>query len=190
MEPVVIDNFLSSRYFSRILEVVESDRFNWNFKKDITGAAPSSPSLYSYGFDSFVIDEHIVENYELFQTLTSFYCDLLDVTQCNTISKSRFDMVTYSPEKYQHTIHVDKYVPHVAAVFYITDSDAETVLYDQQCFSGDQYYNHIDFSKLKITKEVKPKQNRLLFFDGSILHTGKSPSEYKNRIIINTNLSK
>jgi len=190
MEPVVIDNFLSSRYFSRIIEVVESNKFSWNFKKDITFSGVDPSSKYSYGFDSFVIDEYNVENYELFQTLTSFYCDLLDVTKCNSISKSRFDMVTYSPEKYQHTIHVDDYVPHVAAVFYITDSDAETVLYDQQCFSPDQYHNRIDFGNLKVVKEVKPKENRLLFFDGSILHTGRSPSEYKNRIIINSNLTK
>jgi hypothetical protein len=39
-------------------------------------------------------------------------------------------------------------------------------------------------------KKIKPKENRLLVFDGSYLHTGCSPAKYKNRVIINTDLVK
>jgi len=188
MKPVVIDNFLSPRYFSRVKEIIEDYNFSWNFKKDITWPNDPNDTLYSYGFDQWIIENYQSNNCYLFQILTGFYSQLLDVTNCNQISKSRIDMVTYSPEKYQHTIHVDEYFPHVASVFYITDSDAETILFDKQCFSCNQYYNNIDFSSLNIVQKIKPKENRLLFFDGSYLHTGCSPAEYKNRIIINTDL--
>lgn len=190
MNSIVIDNFLSFRYYSRIKEIIESQNFSWHFRKDITKPNNPSNSLYSYGFDYFTVENYQASNCYVFQTLTGFYSELLDVTECCKIAKSRIDMVTYSPEKYQHMIHVDDYFPHIASIFYITDSDAETVLFDQQCFSYDQYCNNIDFSTLNVVKKIKPKENRLLFFDGSYLHTGCSPSKYKNRIIINTDLVK
>jgi len=190
MEPVVIDNFLSPRYFSRIKEVIESCNFNWRFKKDITWPNDPNNSLYSYGFDHWLIENYQGYNCDIFNILSAFYCELLEVTNCSQISKSRIDMVTYSPEKHQHTIHVDEYFPHIASVFYMTDSDAETIIYDRQCFSFDQYQNNIDFNQLNPILKVEPKENRLLFFDGTYLHTGCSPAKYKNRIIINTDLVK
>jgi hypothetical protein len=190
MEPVIIDNFLSPRYFARIKEVIESKQFTWYFKKDITWPDDPNNSLCSFGFDYLLIENFKAENSNIFNILTAFYCELLDATNCSKISKSRIDMVTYSPEKHQHSIHVDEYFPHIASVFYITDSDAETVLYDTQCFNIDQYQNKINFDRLKDIAKIKPKENRLLFFDGSYLHTGRSPSKYKNRIIINTDLVK
>jgi hypothetical protein len=190
MEPVVIDNFLPPRYFSRIKEIIESKQFLWSFSRDITFSEDATSPLYSYGFQYFTVDDYTPSNCQTFQILTAFYCNLLDATECNAIIKSRVDMVTYSPEKFQHTIHVDMYVPHIASVFYITDSDAETILYNRQCFSYNEYCNNVDFDKLEVIKEIEPKQNRLLIFDGSFLHTGRSPSKYKNRIIINTDLAR
>jgi hypothetical protein len=186
----IVDNFLSPRYFSRLKEVIESHHFSWHFKKDITWPKDPNDTLYSYGFDYWLIENYQVYESDVFNILEGFYCELLDITECSKISKSRIDMVTYSPEKHQHTIHVDEYFPHIASVFYLTDSDAETILYNTQCFSADQYYNNVDFAKLEVVTKVKPKDNRLLFFDGSYLHTGCSPSKYKNRIIINTDLVK
>jgi hypothetical protein len=190
MEPVIIDNFLTPRYFSRLKEIVENTNFVWYFQKCITYPNSKNDSLYSFGFDNHVISNFNVVNDYLFNFLSGFYSQLLDVTECSGISKSRFDMVTHSPVKHQHTIHVDEFFNHIASVFYITDSDAETIIYDQQCFSESQYIENIDFATLNVVKKIKPKENRLLFFDGSYLHTGCSPAEYKNRIIINTDLVK
>jgi len=186
----IVDNFLSFRYFSKIKEVIESHEFPWYFKKNITWISDPNDTLYSYGFDYWLIENYQSSNTNIFNILTGFYCELLDITECSQISKSRIDMVTHSPEKHQHTIHIDEFFPHIASVFYLTDSDAETILFDQQCFSPDQYDNNIDFSTLNVVEKVQPKENRLLFFDGTYLHTGCSPAKYKNRIIINTDLVK
>ena len=53
------------------------------------------------------------------------------------------------------------------------DSDGETVL----------------FKNNKIHKKIKPKQGRLLIFDGSILHTAYQP-QHNLRCVININESK
>jgi hypothetical protein len=187
MNPIIIDNFLSSRYFLRIKEVI--DTLPWYFKKCITFPDDPSDCLYSYGFENQVIRDFNVSNDYLFNLLSGFYSQLLDATECSKISRSRIDMVTYSPTQHQHTIHVDEYFPHIASVFYLTDSDAETIIFDQKCFSHDQLQT-IDLTSLKVIKTVQPKENRILIFNGQYLHTGCSPAKYKNRIIINSDTVK
>ena len=44
--------------------------------------------------------------------------------------------------------------------------------------------------ELKEYDRVSPKANRLVIFDGDLLHTGCSPTKHKNRIIINSNYMK
>lgn len=190
MEPVVIDNFLSSNYFSTIKKFIEDRNFNWFLKKNITYPDVPNLNLNSFGFDNFVVDDFELVNSQISQILTGFYGQLLDVTECSRLFKSRIDMTMFSASKYRHEVHVDLYEPHVSSIFYITDSDAETIIYDTKCFSHEQYKNNIDISALKVSNTIVPKENRLLFFDGSYLHTGHSPSKYKNRIIINSNLIK
>jgi hypothetical protein len=190
MDPIVIDNFLPPKFFLEVKNVITSKAFIWFYKDCITFPGDSSDSLFSYGFEHAVVYEKEIINEELFyHYLREFYIRLLDTTKCRTVTKSRIDMVTYSPSKHQHSVHVDEYFDHIASVFYITDSDAETTIYDQKCFDYDSLKT-IDISKMSVLKKVFPKQNRLLIFDGRYLHTGSSPSEYKNRIIINTDLVK
>ena len=186
MQSNVFDYFLSLEYFNKIKNTIESEYFPWYYEKNITYESESN-SLYSYGFYYPLIGNYIACDCNIYKLLIPFYNQLLFLTKCTKISKSRIDMVTYSPDKYQHDIHVDEFFPHTSTVFYITNSDAETVIYDKQCFGEDQIF---DSNTLKIKKRIKPKENRLLFFDGTYLHTGCSPSQYKRRIIINTDLVK
>ena len=52
-------------------------------------------------------------------------------------------------------------------------------------------FNDNDFEmELHEIKRVTPKANRLIIFDGDIIHTGSSPSKNKKRILINSNFLK
>ena len=42
-------------------------------------------------------------------------------------------------------------------------------------------------NRIKPFKKISPKPNRLVFFNGDISHTGCSPKNFKNRILINSN---
>ena len=57
-------------------------------------------------------------------------------------------------------------IPHYSAVYYVNDSDGNTVIGDMK---------------------VAPRANRVVVFDGNIPHNGHSPCEHNNRIIINSN---
>ena len=101
-----------------------------------------------------------------------FLYQIMDVAECDFVLRGRADMVTWSKDEYIHPPHADFPYPNTAAVFYVNESDGDTILY------GDE------------VSRVSPKGNRLVLFDGSILHTGCSPTKHKNRILINSNYGK
>ena len=85
-------------------------------------------------------------------------------------------MVTWSPEEFIHPAHVDYSFPNTATIYYVNDTDGDTIIYGQD--------------RLEIKERVSPKANRLVIFDGDISHTGCSPTQHKTRILLNSNFRK
>ena len=100
--------------------------------------------------------------------------NLKDTVNWECILRSRADMVMWSLEDFIHPSHVDFDYSNVATILYINDTDGDTILYDQN-------------NPSEIKERVNPKANRLVIFDGDVLHTGCSPTKHKNRILINSN---
>ena len=98
-------------------------------------------------------------------------------------------MTTRTPKDgYLHSIHVDfdKTFPHVSCIIYMNDSDGNTIFFNET--SNDFSTNHSGSFKiddLTIRKKVQPKKGRIVLFDGSIIHSGCSPYNNKNRILLN-----
>ena len=187
----VVDDFLPKSNFKSIRDEIISPEFPWNYKSDISSGHgwDDESSLNSFGFFHVVHNEEGVPISGYARSLQGFTTLIYDcITQGDmefTIGKCRVDMTTYSPEKHMHTPHVDVYAPHFASVYYLTDSDAETVIYDRQIYSHEEYLK-TDLGDLRPLHSIEAKENRIVIFDGTYLHTGHSPSKYKNRIIINT----
>jgi hypothetical protein len=68
-------------------------------------------------------------------------------------------------------IHNDLSIPHWVLLYYVNDSDGDTIFFDD--------------NKNEI-KRVSPKKGRIIFFDGKIKHTGSYPSK-NQRIGVNIN---
>ena len=76
-------------------------------------------------------------------------------------------MRSNSNEVYHHAKHVDYDHPQRGALFFLTDCDAPTTMFDGY--------------------EVESKENRMLLFDAFSEHSSSSPTNSKNRITININ---
>jgi hypothetical protein len=190
----VVDNFLPQKYWERIYSSLCSPYFSWYFQNDITdycNVNKNVDSLGHLGFNSWVIrngaDIPMVHDWLPSQELILPFCyavqDLIGVE--SRINRVRYDMTIYNPNVHLHKPHIDiEDVPHVACVYYVNDSDGNTVLYKQR---STKYDEKLFPKKLDILLEVEPKANRVLIFDGSLIHTGHSPSKNNSRVIVNSN---
>ena len=82
-----------------------------------------------------------------------------------------FLTVPYKTKLNNHAPHTDLDYPHTSLIYYVNDSDGDTVFFD-----GD-----------KIVESVTPKKGRCVIFDGLIPHGAGIPSKGP-RCIINYNL--
>lgn len=73
---------------------------------------------------------------------------------------------------------------HLVILYYVTDADGETVIYDNQFVENQKIPN---FEDLKEKQRVMPKQGRVVCFDGYYWHTSQQPSK-GTRCIINYNV--
>ena len=188
MQIKVFDDFLTKSYHKQILDMMSSDDFPWFYYDNIDGvltdSVEESNKLNDYGFShTFWEKEAGQRNSTQSWFLKSALLQIMDVAGCNTIIRSRGDMTTHIGKNFIHHPHIDYDFPHVASIYYVNDSDGDTVFYNQRSNN----VNDINNLNLQEYKRVTPKANRLVIFGGDIVHTGSSPIYNKNRILINSN---
>jgi|TARA_A100001015_G_scaffold60601_1_gene66811 hypothetical protein len=180
----VIDNFLTKSYHKELLGIMTSAHFSWYFNQNISKKQKNVISrLNEYGFTHIFWDENGMRDTKTSILWKPGLYQIMDAVNLNFILRSRGDMTMYSHKEFVHDPHVDYYFKNISAVYYVNNSDGDTIFYNQRQFNKNEPMP----KKLEITNKVSPKANRLVFFDGNIIHTGMSPNKHKNRIIINSN---
>ena len=83
------------------------------------------------------------------------------------------------------TPHLDRFEPHLVYLYYVCDSDGDTIIYDYKTEKeGDVPF----FEDVKELKRITPKQGRVVVFDGMYWHTAEQPKK-DVRCILNFNIS-
>jgi hypothetical protein len=196
----IIDNFLDKEYFDKIQSHIESGHFPWNYMDNITTYAGSNKikdpdlcriydDLYDgsnkikdlglYGFNRYIINPH--DKPHDLGVFNHLIYEMMRVIGLN-IFRSRLDMTVNRENSIVLDPHVDVLYPHISSILYINDSDGNTIIYNQKYNDYDKFNQ-----QLTVQKEIEPRANRLLIFDGMYIHTGCTPSKHNRRILINSN---
>jgi|TARA_R110002020_G_C15997465_1_gene749906 hypothetical protein len=188
MKTKVIDNFLTKSYHKELIKLLDSAKFPWYYNSHISGESFYKKRLYETGFSHIFWDNGSGGQrdsvYSWFWTPALY--KIMDVVKNNFIIRSRGDMTMYTHKLFEHDPHVDFSFPHISTVYYVNNSDGDTIFYKEKAKKEDDIKS---FSKLNEVKRVSPKANRLVVFEGDTIHTGSSPNKNKNRIIINSNFA-
>ena len=80
------------------------------------------------------------------------------------------------PNPRPFTPHVDVPKPHWAMIYYVNDSDGDTVIFDKM---------YPDPENAVVLHSISPKKNRAIMFDGRHYHSGTVPAKHDARIVIN-----
>lgn len=182
---MVIDNFLENSYHGHLLAELDSFSFPWYYQRNISYADNhhvNKENLGNFGFGFWIKKDEWTDT-GMTKFLMPFCYKVADFLNATSIIRVRVDMTVFNPLNHIHQPHIDLNVPHYASVYYVNDSDGDTVLYNER-YNGNELE---EMKSLTVMEKIEPKANRLLLFDGMYYHTGHSPSKHKNRIIINSN---
>ena len=171
----IINDFLEQEYFDELQHHVLSPYWPWYYQNNIS----MKGSVSNYGFNHRLINPDD-EGYNVGQ-FNRFVYEVSQTVGLSNVLRCRLDMTTNRGESMLLEPHVDFTYPHTTTIFYVNDSDGNTIIYDQM------YDKETEHTQLTIKQEIEPKANRLIIFNGLHLHTGHTPGMHSQRVLINSN---
>jgi hypothetical protein len=108
---------------------------------------------------------------------------------CSKLVRIRAGMMTRTPFPVIHDPHVDWEDEHMSALYYVHNSDGETVFYNQmhKSESPKKSWEYSSIKDFTIKEKIKPQADRMVIFDGLNYHSSTTPVDHDYRIVINFN---
>ena len=127
--------------------------------------------------------------YDFFRSVLDFFTEKTKI-EIGNILRIR---LRYTHKGKNHSVskyaapHVDFYTgkPYYTLVYYVDDSDGDTIIFDKIFNPAQEVYDPILSSPLPELIRIKPKKGQGLFFNGHRFHSGNFPIDYNSRIVIN-----
>lgn len=187
----IIENFLPTWYFEVLKEnVIKNEDVKWVFiSENIAGVdegyetnLPKATSNigFSHVFFTYVppFTKLTTEIYPIFEPLLAKVETSYDV-KINQLHRIRAVITPPAKKEGIHLPHTDETSPHYTFLYYLNDSDGDTIFYNQHYPTEDK--------KLTVEKRISPKANTGVLFNGLHLHSSSVPvnSEYRATLNIN-----
>ena len=188
---LVFDDIIDLKYQERIKNILIGEEtfddyyFPWYFTQDVTKHMDVDSQKRSAFFHGYVVSDNdntigTIDSifHDIFIDLLKNVCCKIDKQDVNIIKGRSFLQlpINYNGERID-TPHIDIVDDHFVILYYVCDSDGDTIIYNEKVKS-DNY---------TIQKRVTPKQGRVVVFDGSYYHTAEQPVD-NVRCVVNYDL--
>jgi hypothetical protein len=163
----IVENCISKSMQNKIKKTMFGlqKNFPWYFAQDVSyqKGKQKRPALFH---------EFVLKNYNI---NSNFFDMVKPIVKDKNIIRARAILQLPLNKKLLNknfdTPHIDLKDPHLVYLYYVIDSDGCTLFLKNK----------------KIIKKIKPKQGRLVIFNGNIYHTADQPEKSK-RCVINFNV--
>ena len=185
-EIIVIDNIIDPDYQEQIKSILLGEinykdyEFPWYYTKDVTKSDSQDSQkrpAFTHGYvklSGIVISEF----HDIFLNLIKVCCHRLQMTTVDVIQGRSFLQLPLTTKKGKvDTPHIDTDDKHFVMLYYVVDSDGDTIIYNEK----------VESEEYTIKKSVTPKQGRVVLFDGGLYHTAEQPTK-DIRCVVNYNL--
>ena len=179
---LVFDDIIDLEYQEKIKNVLIGEEtfndyyFPWYFTQDVTNQKDKNSQKRSALTHQYVISEDDTDTvgtidsvfHDLFIPLLNKACNKVDKQNISIIKGRSFLQlpINYKGKK-EDTPHIDIIDSHFVMLYYVCDSDGDTIIYNEQKKS-DNY---------TVQKRITPKQGRVVLFDGNFYHTAEQPTD-------------
>ena len=176
---IILDDFLPKAFVDRYAKKVLDKDFNWFYLENITRS--DIPRTYKSSdniewYDPYWSLQHSLFICEMFAEKTGWNFDRL--------YRMKINQLTSTKEYHINFPHVDAEYAHDVLLYYINDSDGETILYDKL---WEPSHNKVEL-ELKEILRIPPKAGRCIKFNGLRYHSSSTPVTTKRRLALNMNL--
>ena len=183
----IIDDFLPESYVNAIQKQLIGPDIYWHFMRDITHDNETidefnlnevNPAFAHKMFDSST--GPVSSGFGFTLPILYFACDKLKIGVKEVLNTRSFMTIPLNHTRLDHP-HIDQYFEHTVCLYYVSDSDGDTVIYKEQFphFPADEASNE----NLTVWQTVTPKKGRAIIFDGSYYHCSSRPSKGVRQII-------
>ena len=183
---LVFDDVIDLEYQNIIKEILLGDRqykgydFPWYLTHDVTKPAKADSQLRPAFFHGYVDypSELSSSFHDLFTKLIQNSCGKLRLENVRVIQGRSFCQLPISSEVVSvDTPHIDTKDDHFVMLYYVCDSDGDTIIYNEK----------VESENYTIQQRIAPKQGRVVLFDGAYYHTAEQPLN-NIRCVVNYNL--
>lgn len=190
---IIIDDFISPTYQDKIAqETLYNPDFPWYFAASITKkiALDKKMDHDSYGFGHMFYKKQAGGS---ISTITNFLtpimyhaCDKINFT-ITELYWGRvfltFPIVHDFFQKKHNLLHVDADISHLVCLYYVNDSDGDTVITNATYpeFGQDEVNQLVPLPQ--ITHRITPKKGRAVMFDGKFYHASTNPTKDRRCIV-------
>lgn len=184
MQPKIIDDFIDQSYNNLLNETIfKGGDFSWFYLENISGwrnvhVDGVTFSKNQSGFYHVAYSDGNAQSSFLPLLMPFIYSieEKFD-TNINNLLRVRIGMNVKNGEAGAHYPHTDLDVPNYTLLYYIDESDGDTIFY-----KGSKDNLEVDFTNTH-------KQNQAVLFNGLTMHSSSSPVNYDKRTTININFA-
>ena len=193
MSVIEIENAIPKLYQDQVEAETTSTKMMWSFHVE----SARSVAAFQNSFGGFSqIAYHIKDQNPTFSPLTAMllpmlfmFCEKANVP-FNALLRIRLGLFPRTMLDIPHrNPHVDFYQPHQTALYYVNDSDGDTVIFNETFddLNLEQAAKHADANKFTVKQRLSPKKGRMALVDGKYYHASMHPQISASRIVITFN---
>lgn len=185
-KPIEIFNVVDHEYQRSIYNLVTDINFPWHFLEDTTMERSNDPKYSTPGFVNMVYHDsrEVNPHFDFFKPLleqtlekTGFTLNKLYRMRLGFLMNTKY-MLPSMPYKH-NTPHRDYDQEHYTAVYYVNQSDGDTVI-----------FHEIEPSeKYRPMHKSTPDQGKVLLFNGWHYHASSCPKMFTKRIALTMNFT-
>lgn len=180
---LILDDVIPEAYADAVENFIFKLNFPWWYQSD-SAFGPNSSDTFFPSLNHCLVrhGETVNPSFEFLLPMLYYVSDRINLNFNAVISaKSCLQLpLIMASEDRSNNPHVDVELDHTVILYYVNDSDGETIIYDKI------YEKNIDFKKdqLSIRQRITPKKGRFLVFNGKYLHNSTTP-KYGPRCVLN-----
>ncbi len=193
MEIIELSNAIPKAYQDMVEGELGSPQMLWTYQEEAAhGGGNFATSFGGFSHMAFLTDDpepSVSPLSSLLLPILFIFCEKAKL-EFRSLLRIRIGLFTPTPGGApHHNPHVDFSQPHYTAVYYVNDSDGDTVIFNESIdeVSVERSADYANQNRFTTAGTVPPQKGKMCAFDGRHYHASSSPTRSAKRIAITFN---